>query len=92
MATGGDYLDKKVDSSALAETQGRSSGDFAATGEFLNIDEKKLVRKLDLHLIPIVMLTYLLSFLDRCAPPLLSLSHVLANTHLQRQHRQLAPI
>ncbi|KAJ4342278.1 hypothetical protein N0V87_001264 [Didymella glomerata] len=65
MATGGDYLDKKVDSSALAETQGRSSGDFAATGESLNVDEKKLVRKLDLHLIPIVMLTYLLSFLDR---------------------------
>jgi hypothetical protein len=28
-------------------------------------EEKKLVRKLDLHLIPVVMLLYLLSFLDR---------------------------
>lgn len=27
--------------------------------------EKKLVRKLDLHIIPVVMLLYLLSFLDR---------------------------
>ncbi len=27
--------------------------------------EKKLVRKLDRHIIPIVMLLYLLSFLDR---------------------------
>jgi hypothetical protein len=27
--------------------------------------EKKLVRKLDLHIVPVVMLLYLLSFLDR---------------------------
>ena len=87
MATGSDYLDKKVDSSASAETQGRTSGNFAAIGDFLDVDEKKLVRKLDLHLIPIVMLTYLLSFLDRYAPPHPSPSHSsLANTHLQRQH------
>ena len=37
------------------------------SGEELDeaIDEKKLVRKLDLFLIPVVMLLYLLSFLDR---------------------------
>ena len=29
------------------------------------IEEKKLVRKLDLHIVPVVMLLYLLSFLDR---------------------------
>ena len=29
------------------------------------INEKKLVRKMDLFLIPVVMLLYLLSFLDR---------------------------
>ena len=29
------------------------------------VAEKKLVRKLDLYLIPVVMLLYLLSFLDR---------------------------
>lgn len=27
--------------------------------------EKKLVRKLDFHIVPVVMLLYLLSFLDR---------------------------
>lgn len=27
--------------------------------------EKKLVRKLDLHIVPVVMLLYLFSFLDR---------------------------
>ena len=39
-----------------------------ATREGVEIDhaaEKKLVRKLDLNIIPIVMLLYLFSFLDR---------------------------
>lgn len=36
------------------------SGDF-----FDPAAEKRLVRKLDRHIIPIVMLLYLLSFLDR---------------------------
>ncbi|KAI1430779.1 DNA-repair protein rad2 [Xylaria sp. CBS 124048] len=31
----------------------------------VKVDEKKLVRKLDLHLIPLVMLNYTFSFLDR---------------------------
>ncbi len=37
-------------------------------GSHPNIDpakERKLVRKLDLHIVPVVMLLYLLSFLDR---------------------------
>lgn len=33
------------------------------------IDEKKLVRKLDLHIIPLVMVLYLFSFLDRFYHP-----------------------
>ena len=40
------------------------------TGEQLEIDilaEKRLVRKLDFYIIPMVMLLYLFSFLDRCA-------------------------
>ena len=32
------------------------------------IAEKKLVRKLDLHIVPPIMLLYLFSFLDRFAP------------------------
>ena len=30
-----------------------------------HVAEKKLVRKLDLHIVPVIMLLYLLSFLDR---------------------------
>lgn len=30
-----------------------------------SVAEKKLIRKLDLHLVPVVMLLYLLSYLDR---------------------------
>lgn len=36
--------------------------------EYASIDpreERKLVRKLDIHIIPVVMLLYLLSFIDR---------------------------
>lgn len=33
--------------------------------DFSDLDEKKLVRKIDLHLIPVFTLLYLLSFLDR---------------------------
>lgn len=29
------------------------------------VDEKKLVRKLDLHIVPLIMLLYTFSFLDR---------------------------
>lgn len=29
------------------------------------VDEKKLVRKLDRHLVPLIMLLYTVSFLDR---------------------------
>ena len=46
-------------------SQGPSS---KAGSEILEIDhdaENRLVRKLDLHIIPVVMLLYLLSFLDR---------------------------
>ena len=71
MATGGDYPDEKLDNTATADLHGRDGRSseegnvVTATGESLVVDEKKLIRKLDLHLIPIVMLTYLLSFLDR---------------------------
>jgi hypothetical protein len=33
--------------------------------EIDSVAEKKLVRKLDMHLVPVVMLLYLLSYLDR---------------------------
>lgn len=40
--------------------------------EYASIDpreERKLVRNLDIHIIPVVMLLYLLSFIDRWARP-----------------------
>jgi len=33
--------------------------------DFSNIDEKKVLRKMDLHILPMLALLYLLSFLDR---------------------------
>ena len=44
------------------------AGDKACQESYTSIDhvlEKKLVRKLDIHIVPVVMLLYLLSFLDR---------------------------
>ena len=44
------------------------SSDVEGTGEeldFSNIDEKKVLRKMDIRLIPMLALLYLLSFLDR---------------------------
>lgn len=67
MATVGDYPDEKMGHDAASQMQGDAGEGIilSTTGEPLNVNEKKLIRKLDLHLIPIVMLTYLLSFLDR---------------------------
>ena len=38
---------------------------LAANGNFSHIDSKKVLRKMDLHLIPMLALLYLLAFLDR---------------------------
>lgn len=51
---------------ALEKTPVGSPADEAAEGvEIDHASEKKLVRKLDRHIIPLIMLLYLLSFLDR---------------------------
>lgn len=34
------------------------------------VEERKLVRKLDLYLIPLIMGVYLFSFVDRSVPPI----------------------
>ena len=38
---------------------------LAANGNFSRVDAKKVLRKMDLHLIPMLALLYLLAFLDR---------------------------
>lgn len=64
--------------------------------EYASIDPKeevKLVRKLDLHIVPVVMLLYLLSFIDRyvliLSLPDISLLHL---TRSQGQHRECTPL
>ncbi|KAK5001654.1 hypothetical protein LTR16_006813, partial [Cryomyces antarcticus] len=47
--------------SSMGPTKGLEVGDV----EIDYVAERKLVRKLDIHIIPVVMLLYLLSFLDR---------------------------
>ncbi|KAI1397967.1 MFS general substrate transporter [Hypoxylon fuscum] len=54
-----DMSDSKI------QTQDVDPGAEIATDSTFDIDEKKLLRKLDLHIIPLVMLLYTFSFLDR---------------------------
>lgn len=42
-----------------------SRGSLKAGQAVIGADEKALIRKLDMHLIPLVMALYLFSFLDR---------------------------
>ena len=44
---------------------GETNSDHATEESWDGIDEKKLLRKLDWHLLPLVTLLFLLSFLDR---------------------------
>ena len=50
----------KDDSSAEIKNEGNS-----ADVDFSDVDEKKVLRKMDIRLIPMLALLYLLSFLDR---------------------------
>ena len=60
------WLGWTMEPDALEKTPVGSPADEAAEGvEIDHASEKKLVRKLDRHIIPLIMLLYLLSFLDR---------------------------
>lgn len=53
------------------DAAGRVGQETRHTGDLAEgADEKKLVRKLDIHLIPLIMGLYLFSFLDRYVLPL----------------------
>ncbi|KAM0524847.1 hypothetical protein ACHAPE_000951 [Trichoderma viride] len=47
------------------ETSGVETGSDRAVGSFVGVDEKKVLRKMDMRLIPMLAALYLLSFLDR---------------------------
>lgn len=57
--TAADVLEAKLESPTRPGSRG--AGDALPP-----VDEKKLVAKLDRHLIPLLMLLYTFSFLDRC--------------------------
>ena len=52
-------------SSEVPIEKAQLSDDVPISEEINSTAEKALIRKLDLHLIPIIMLLYLFSFLDR---------------------------
>ncbi len=56
----------KSGSATMSETEAKDVGITSQQMLLGGEVEKKLVRKLDLHIIPVVMVLYLLSFLDRC--------------------------
>ena len=59
-----------------------SSPDMSEEKERVEIDERKLLRKIDMHLLPVLPLLLLLSFLDQSNSELLSCLTLLPPTHL----------
>lgn len=57
--------DDKQETSAYAAPENVDSSPSSSIAEFAGINEKSLLRKLDLRLLPPLTLLYLLSFLDR---------------------------
>ena len=49
----------------IAQIDGLATADGITLASFRHLDEKKILRKMDLRLIPMLTLLYLLSFLDR---------------------------
>ena len=64
MSTTAAAATEKASSNAMSQGD-TSSAERPLTMADLGVDEKKLVRKMDWALIPLVMLLYMFSFLDR---------------------------
>jgi hypothetical protein len=58
-------IEKKETSAYAAPGDAGASPSSSSIAEFAGINEKSLLRKLDLRLLPPLTLLYLLSFLDR---------------------------
>jgi hypothetical protein len=62
MAAVSDKIEKSIgEKIKVAEVDTLHSTDAA----FANISEKRIMRKIDLHIVPIMTVLYLLSFIDR---------------------------
>ena len=58
-------MDKKIEAGDTSGPDDAQSHHEQLLRMASTVDEKKLVRKLDLYIIPLVMALYLFSFLDR---------------------------
>lgn len=56
---------KKTKQELIREMNARATAPGVTRESFHHIDEKKLLRKMDMRLLPILTLLYLLSFIDR---------------------------
>lgn len=56
---------KMTKAEEIAQIDGLATADGITLASFRHLDEKKILRKMDLRLIPMLTLLYLLSFLDR---------------------------
>lgn len=72
-----DMKNEYIEDTTLSKTEARQEFDAKATTpdvtreSFAHLDEKKILRKMDLRLLPMLTLLYLLSFIDVCfsSPP-----------------------
>jgi hypothetical protein len=60
-----DHGHKKTKAELIREIDARATAPGVTRESFNHIDEKKLLRKMDLRLLPMLTLLYLLSFIDR---------------------------
>lgn len=61
----GETVHKKTKHEIIQEIDARATASGVTRESFNHIDEKKLLRKMDLRLLPMLTLLYLLSFIDR---------------------------
>ena len=72
---------REVETAAIDEKMAHdeSLNQMKHEAEHLNIDEKKLLLKTDLHVVPILFLLFLCAFIDRLVIPSLVNSHAKAS-------------
>ena len=63
MATSGEQLDEKMGN--IVDLSSGKEADLVGMAEPLDVDEKKLVRKLDLFILPTIGILYILNYIDR---------------------------
>ncbi len=60
-----EYVENKIEKSSTVASSQTTRSRLPPNEKFPNINEKKLLRKMDLHIIPLLSILYLLAYLDR---------------------------